>query len=472
MVHTVKQPNRKRWLTRLYQQAFQRQRQESEPLPSPRASNAPLFRIFYNCFVFASLLFKVPKFIWKKWKLGKPYPPLWARFGQKIPDPQGKPVLWLHALTIGEVRGAQPLVKQIRRDFPDLFILFTTSCTTGKEELDLHFPEVDARCYLPFDFGWIMNRWVKKLRPRILIVVEHDFWFELIAAVKRGGGKVLLVNGAFTEDHRKQYQKMEALYSKLFTLIDLYVVQNRDYQKGFERYSAKPPVIGGNLKMSAAPFPSDRVALTQTWGEGPWITLASTQPPEEEWLLNALKPLLQECRIFLAPRYLGKPSLIYHLLKKLDISFSTLDNPTSSSRLVFINRMGYLTACYSLSSIAVLGGSFSPNGKGHNLIEPYLYGCPALFGPNLANQKDMESLLLSSGAAIQVDTVSQLPPLISSLLKEEDRRQQLLEAGQKAIAMESWSASTTYRLIHPWLRAAFSETGGLPSPSISDISDA
>ena len=365
--------------------------------------------VLYDLVLALSLFFVVPVCWWKSWRTGKKFPSLRQRLGVDVPNSCGKPVIWIHAVSVGEVKAAQPLFIQLRKIHPNAFFLITTASATGQEEAARTLGGADAIAFLPLDLSFAIARWPRRLRPQSLIFVEGDIWYHLVKKVKGVGGRVCLVSGKVSEKSAQRFAFFQTLSNRMFSLFDLILVQNELHQRRFQTFCPRP-LIGGNLKLDIEPKKVDRNALIEKWGPGPWITLSCTHDPEEALLLPILKPHLNRFRLFLAPRHPERSDRVAALLESLEIPFCRIDHPNPSAPVVLIDRLGELAACYSLSIAAIVGGSFTEKVGGHNVLEPCLYGCPSFFGPHMHGQKELAQLIKTHKAGGVLD-LSQLHQL-------------------------------------------------------------
>ncbi len=331
------------------------------------------------------------------WYSGKQYPTLSDRLGLHPPDPHGKEVIWIHAVSVGEVKAAQVAIEHLNIDCEKIFLCITTASMTGLAEAKKSIPYASSHRILPLDLSWIMKRWVRVLKPSRLIFIEGDLWYHLLKAAKKNNTHTSLLSGKMSSTSARRFRKVLPLARKLFSYLDHISVQNQIY---FDRLKpfVRPDIlhIGGNLKFQARPQPVDLAQLKSLWGKGPWLTISSTHDPEEEMLLDALAPLLPAVRIFLAPRHPERASAVAAMLNRKKIEYTTLDLPSHSARLVLVDRMGELAKCYCLSFAAIVGGSYIPNIGGHNVLEPSLYGAKAIFGPFTAAQIDLVEHVLKN----------------------------------------------------------------------------
>jgi len=355
--------------------------------------------MIYNWILAVGVTIMLPKILLKR-KL----PTLRQRLGFDIPD--GKEIIWIHAVSVGEVKSAKGLLEKLRNENPNTYILVTTCTATGQEEAKRSLTQANGFHFLPIDFSWIMKRWVRALQPKLLIFVETDLWYNLLKAAKKAGTKTVLVSGKMSERSFRRYNFASFFAKKIFSLIDLTLVQNEEHQKRFAPWS-KNLHIGGNLKLDATPTPVDK----EKWAphfSGQNILITCTHAPEEEELLDALQEI--EGTIYLAPRHPERFRPVADLLKTKQIPhtlWSQIDQKRGGERVVLIDSMGLLPIFYTLCNLTIVAGSFSSRIGGHNVLEPCLYGSPVFFGPHMDQQAELALRVLSEGAGRQ-STLSSL----------------------------------------------------------------
>jgi len=371
---------------------------------------------------------------------------LYSRIRPKVPKSHMKPVIWLHGVSLGEIVALSALVPLIRKAYADAFIVVTTMTKTGKEQAKKCIVEANAIQYLPFDILWVIKPFVQKLHPKILILAEGEYWYNLIREVKKTGGSIVVVNGTMTEKSMKRYLFFAPFFYNLFLSIDHFCLQSERYMSRFLSLSIPPEklVITGNLKFDV-PFLSPKNYLPIQGSlnireEDFIITLGSTHQREEALLLQALLPLQQEhsdLKFLVVPRH---PERFVEVKKLV----------TRYPNAILIDKMGVLPQCYQISNIAIVGGSFVKGVGGHNIFEPIKMGIPTLFGPFMHKQEDLTQLITSSGSGKMVCLEALLPTLKSLLLDN----QQLLDMKKKGknFAQKVMGASMqTWKEIRPLL---------------------
>ncbi|MDP1607758.1 MAG: glycosyltransferase N-terminal domain-containing protein [Chlamydiales bacterium] len=340
------------------------------------------------------------------------------RLGLAIPDPKGRRVIWIHAISVGETKAAQPLFERLKADHPEAFFLVTHTTATGRQEAKRSLSSADAFAYMPLDFPWIMNRWAKTLRPSHFLLIEGDFWFNQLQALKRQGTKIILASGKISERSASRFSKIPFFSKQLFGVFDLFCVQSDEYATRFAPF-VKSSVVTGNLKFDVKPQSLSPPASLHRY-QKPMITLGSTHALEEKFLLAALKPFFAHYTILLAPRHPERLEEVKKLLQSQGISYSLwseLERASGEETVILVDLMGQLSICYAISQLAFVAGSFVDGVGGHNMLEPCLYGCPSLFGPYTYTQKELVSYVLQARAGMQLD-VSQVASVIEGYLQD------------------------------------------------------
>lgn len=336
-----------------------------------------------NALIFLYLLLIAPKLLFDRLKKGKKHPELLQRLGFKVPQVPN-PAIWIHAVSVGEVKAAQPLFLALKKAHPNSFFLITTTSATGQAEAKRSLPTAHAFAYLPIDLSWVVKRWVKKVNPIQFILIESDFWPNLLKTLKKNGTKITLVSGKMSERSAKRFRFFLPFAKRLFAHFNALCVQNEDHYQRFFPLVPDPKRlhITGNLKLDIEAAPIQPISLPL-----PTITVSCTHPSEEESLLNVL--LGGPWLILLAPRHPERFQEVAQMLTTKKIPFSRWNDPKKTGPLILVDAMGQLPICYASSKLAILGGSYVTHIGGHNILEPCLYGAPVLFGPYTFGQKEL-----------------------------------------------------------------------------------
>ncbi len=381
-------------------------------------------RCVYNVALLLYLLFSLPKIGWERVR-GKRHPSLMQRLGFFLPSPRG-PTIWLHAVSVGEVKAASPFFLALKETFPGHWFCLTTTTQTGYEEARRSLPGLDATLFSPIDFSFVSRRFVKKIAPQLFFLVETDFWPQLLAALQKEGTQSFLISGKYSARAASRWKWFPHVARTLFSRFDLLCMQTEEYADRISPFVAdrNKVCVTGNLKFDLKSKEVRELSLP-----GTWISLSCTHAPEESLLLDLLKG--EPWHLFLAPRHPERFEEVALLLTNKKIPFIRWKDLSlfKGEKVVLVDSMGELASCYRRSSLAIMGGSFVPGIGGHNLLEPSLYGCPPLFGPYFFGQKQMAQNILKAKAGRQA-SLDNLILVIHEMLDDQrelkDRSLQLV----------------------------------------------
>ncbi len=426
-----------------------------------------MLSFLYNCVLFLYALFALPKFLWQWCTQDKYKDSLKQRFGLEIPAvslASGEKLLWIHAVSMGETRAVIPLFRLLLEKYPDLKIVISSTTETGHAEAKKSMPEAICHFFLPFDFSWIIKKYMRRLKPSCLILVESDIWYHLLFFAKRQGASVFLINGKISERSASRFQKLPTFSRQLFAQFDALCVQNTLYRERFLSIGASSDkvFVTGNIKFDViAKHMSNREK--QCFKEELGITerdrilvIGSSHEPEEEWLLSALDSVWREIpdlKVLIVPRHPARFSRVASLLHERKIEtllYSKRAEKRGGERVILIDAMGLLNACYQIAEIAVGAGSFVSSVGGHNIFEPVIYHTPVLFGPHMYGQPDFEQLVLQAHAGKQV-TLQELPHVVLEWLQDPAIRQHYVSGCETLIKEVRGSVQRTFDYLSPLL---------------------
>lgn len=391
---------------------------------------------FYQVLFSALFLINLPKMLWQRICNGKYKKSFSFKLGFKMPNllHLKSPVIWIHAGSLGETKAAIAFTKKLKEMHPDHSIVFSSTTETGYDEVKRSLSFVDAQFFLPFDFSFLLNRYFTLLRPSLLVLVESDFWPNLLRLGKKFGAKTLLINGKISERSFKRHLLLKPFSKKLFSYIDLFCMQNDEYVEKFKKLSIKSEKLFscGNLKFDTPKKETPENLLEsfrKELGILPQhivIAIGSTHTKEEEILLDALGLFLRKNRnvkILLAPRHPERFEEVENLLLKQNwnyVRYSKASSKNEAEKVILIDTMGILNTCYEIADVAIVGGSYVNIG-GHNILEPLEYGIPVFFGPHMDGQKELTSLVKNAHIGFQKNP-NDLLPAITSYLQDEKAR--------------------------------------------------
>jgi 3-deoxy-D-manno-octulosonic-acid transferase len=400
-----------------------------------------------NALIFLYLILIGPKLLLDRIWRGKRHPEFLQRLGFKIPEAD-RPVIWIHAISVGEVKAAQPLFRELKKKEQKAFFLITTTTATGQAEAKRSLSDADAIAYLPIDFSWVVRKWVEKLKPKLFLLIESDFWPHLLSTLKKNGTKIVLVSGKVSERSAKRLQTFSSFSRKLFSHFDLLCVQSEEHFHRFRPFVSHPHrlCITGNLKLDIEPQPVDVSYWKQQLNlPDLTLTIGCTHASEEELLLPPL--LATSWFLILAPRHPERFAAVSQLIAKKNIPYfrwSQRAERRGGERVLLIDAMGQLPICYSLSRLALVAGSYIDHIGGHNVLEPCLYGAPVIFGPHAYAQKDLTSRAIQSGAGALVP-LDELPTFLAHFPAREAA---MRTAAQQLIASGRGSTARTLSALH------------------------
>jgi 3-deoxy-D-manno-octulosonic-acid transferase len=359
------------------------------------------------------------------------------RLGLNLPRVSlGKKTFWIHALSVGEVISAIPLVEALTVKFPQRPIVFTATTAKGMEIAQRELQgKVKALLTMPVDSWWSVRRIVKHVDPAVFVLVETDIWPALLDYLEKKGTPCLLVNGRISPSTFKSYQRFPFLVRQVFAPLESCLMQSDLDRERLLRVGIGPEKVRtvGNIKF-------DRDFLPMTEEEcRKWLDLfglpsdtiiwvaGSIHKGEEKILLEVFQRLSSEftkLRLILAPRKTEESGTIWKLSREMGFKTTLRSELTRNSRfgeVLVLDTLGELNRVYGLGRLSFVGGSLVPTG-GHNLLEPAGFGCPVFFGPHTFNFVEMGELLVAAGGGRQIRDGEELYRSIRALLEQDELR--------------------------------------------------
>jgi 3-deoxy-D-manno-octulosonic-acid transferase len=370
------------------------------------------------------------------------------RLGIRLPaDPPKTGSIWIHALSVGEVLSALPLVKAVGLQYPEKDVVFTVTTEQGKEIAGKELQnKVRTLLTMPLDFWWSVRRVVNFIRPSLLILVETDIWPGLIGYLKKRGTKVVLINGRISPRTFRSYRRFRFLARRMFNAMDSCMMQSdldrdRLLQIGVEEEKVK---TAGNIKFDRDWIPmgeEEYEDLLNTLNLEPqneiWVA-GSTHQGEEDIILDAfgnLRRLFPLLRLIIAPRRVERAGDISRLvMDKGSKSVLKTEIPMKGEpyQVLILDTIGELERIYGIAKISFVGGSLTPIG-GHNLLEPASFGRPVLFGPHTENFVLMSQLLIEAGGGQRVRDGEDLFETMKALLSDPEQSNRMGRRAKKLV---------------------------------------
>lgn len=334
-------------------------------------------------------------------------------FYGRVPLAPAAPVIWLHAVSVGETRAAEPLVDALLRDYPTHTILLTHMTPTGRATGRSLFGKHGSRlvqCYLPYDTGWMVGRFLRRFAPRICILMETEVWPNVMAQCSRHRVPVALVNARLSERSLAKAQSLSALMGGAARAMSCVAAQT-EADAGRLRLLGAPNVhVTGSVKFDVTPPESLLArgnALRSQIGKRPVLLCASTREGEEALILDALPAAgLTDELLIIVPRHPQRFDEVARLVESRGLSMrrrSILGDAAlpRDVRVLLGDSMGEMFAYYTACDVAFIGGSLLPLG-GQNLIEACAVGKPVLIGPHTFNFSVVSEDAIDAGAALRV----------------------------------------------------------------------
>jgi len=397
-------------------------------LPNLSPTAKIMFMFIYH-FLWTLVLFPVLPF-GRFLKVGR----VAERFALSLPAVSlGEGSFWIHALSVGEVISAIPLVDAVRERFPDKEIVFSVTTARGMDVARAKLDgKIKALLTMPLDCWWCARRMVSTLRPSLFVLVETDIWPGLIDYLRRRGIKSILVNGRVSPRTFRSYLRFPSLARAMFSPLELCLMQtdlDRDRLLRLGLSSQKVKTVG-NIKFDQEFAPlsrEDRARWLNLLGIAPeervWVA-GSTHPGEEEAVLETFKRLRESgnpLRLILAPRHIERCDEIRRCGESLGFRVALRTEIPEHYDVLLLDTLGELARLYGLADVSFVGGSLVPIG-GHNLLEPASHACPVLFGPYTHNFALMSDLLEKAGGGRCVKDTNELHWAIRDLLGDAGLR--------------------------------------------------
>jgi 3-deoxy-D-manno-octulosonic-acid transferase len=363
--------------------------------------------------------------------------------------PSGVPpkgVIWLHAVSLGETLAARPLVESLLRDYPDIPVLVTTTTPTGSRQVRSLFGERVVHVYAPFDLLVALKPFLRRYRPRLLVLMETELWPNLLALCREAGCPVLLANARLSRRSARGYARLGRFTRALLENVDRAACQSRADARRFVALGLPRARIrvSGNIKFDLeidAALRARIAARAAAWrtAERFVFVAGSTHPGEEERVLAAFQALRRaspDSLLVLVPRHPARSQALVALCQAQGLTprrLSLGEDPEPGDAVVLGDTTGELLALFGIADVAFVGGSLVPHG-GHNLLEPAALAVPVLSGPHLHNFTAVRDLLQARAALRLVSDAATLGESLCELARDPGLRARMGEAGARAVA--------------------------------------
>jgi len=389
---------------------------------------------------------------WRRWP---------ERFGN-IEPPLGERVIWIHAVSVGEVLAAEPVIRALLEQYQEYSLLVTTVTPTGSARVTALFGSEVAHVYAPYDLPDAVARFLGRVQPRLAIVMETELWPNLFNACQRHKVPLLLVNARLSAKSVRGYRRVRGLIAQTLSAVTKIAAQGKRDAQRFIMLGAPEDriTITGNMKFEQRIAPSlfERAeVLRRDWGVGRpvWIA-ASTHEGEDELILDVFRQVrkkIRDCLLVLVPRHPERFSDVAELCRYRGYNtvLRSEHAPCTPDTNVFVgDTMGELPLFYAASDVAFVGGSLVHTG-GHNMLEPAALGIPVVTGPNVFNFTEISELLVEAGACVKVESTAELEATVTRWLRDANERHSVGERGRETIEKNRGALDKVLAMISNYL---------------------
>jgi 3-deoxy-D-manno-octulosonic-acid transferase len=392
--------------------------------------------------------------------------------------PENKQKIWIHALSVGEVLSAQPLVKGLRETYPEAVLLFSATTKTGEElAVQTMQDEVDMFVPFPFDIHFVVKKMINRINPDLFILIETDFWPNFLHALQKKDIPALLVNGRVSKRSFANYKRFRKVFLPMFNTFRFISMQTTHDARKMIEFGVRADIVKalGNLKYDAVlpetvgwereqrPTQFYRQHFGIPMEKTVWIA-GSTHPGEERIILSAYKRLsllFPDLFLVVAPRKVERGREIKEIADGIGLTVRRRTAPFHDEEIpgapfLILDTMGELSRMYSFCDIAFIGGSLVQDG-GHNPLEPAAFGKAILFGPYMDDFIEISTDLLEKKAAIVCHDEEEIVETLKTLLVNVNLRDRMGEKAQSLVLQHRGVTKRHLEIIQVLLNSTFDQ---------------
>lgn len=428
--------------------------------------------LLYSFLYTVSFIIMSPIFFFKRKKYLAGFRQRFGYIPKLIPD--GRPVVWIHCVSVGETNAARPLIDKILEDYPDHRLVVSTTTSTGYNlAQDIFKKQAETVFYFPFDWRFSVRRALRRIDPSVILVMETELWFNFLRESYKNGAHIAIVNGRLTEKSVKRYFWIQRTMKRVLHYVELALMQdhesaNRLIQLGILSTKVK---VTGSLKFDQEAKPSaSRIGkqFQKRFGiseKAPLIVAASTHSPEEEMILEAFKEIWKNSadtlpRLLIAPRHPERFGEVENLIKKTGFDWARRSEVASNrdkvAEIILLDSIGELREVFPLAEIVFVGGSLIPHG-GQSPLEPAACGKTIVTGYYMMNFEEITKAFVDAEAIVQLpeldqdEAVKKLVEVFGELLKDSERRNRLSENSLKLMKKNRGAVDKIIDHLRPYL---------------------
>ncbi len=384
------------------------------------------------------------------------------RFGFGYPLMTGGSI-WIHAVSVGEVQAAVPLINSLAKQFPDKRLLVTTVTPTGAARVEALFGDSVQHCYIPFETPYAVTRFFDSVQPHIALILETEIWPNLYYECGQRDVPLVLVSARISPDSMGTYRSFLPLFRETLSYGIVIAAQSEADAERFRLLGAASSrtKVTGNIKFDIE-LPDDLLERgdafrRENFEARPVWVAASTHDREEQQVLHAhelVRKQFPDALLVLVPRHPERFAAVRSLLHKQGLNFVARTDgvPCTSDTEVYLgDTMGDVPLFYAAANVAFVGGSLVPIG-GHNLLEPAALGRPVVTGPHLFHTQDIAGKFERLGASIAVSNAGQLGAAVADLFADEARATDIGNRGREIVQQNKGALDRLLKLLEPLLR--------------------
>ncbi|MGH6611025.1 MAG: lipid IV(A) 3-deoxy-D-manno-octulosonic acid transferase, partial [Burkholderiaceae bacterium] len=417
-----------------------------------------VMRAAYTALAFLAIPFAALYLLWRSRKQSE-YRAHWPeRFGLERYSPHRAPIIWIHAVSLGETRAAEPLIDALVEHYPQHLLLLTHMTPTGRAagaDVAARWPRRVMQSYLPYDLPYAVRRFLRAHRPVLGIAMETEVWPNLLAAANEQQVPVALVNARLSEQSYRGYHRFAALMRETMQRLSLVLAQTSSDAERLRRLGASNVDVVGNMKFDIK-IDEALVERGRAWkrarGERPVWLFATTREGEESMILDAL-PKAGSAVVVIVPRHPQRFDEVACDIEARGLRYvrrSDANKSGSDSDLFLGDSLGEMPMYYAAADVAFVGGSLV-NVGGHNLIEACVVGTPVVVGPHTFNFVQATADAIGAGAAVRVASAHDAIVMMKSITDDPARRAQMSEAALRFAAAHRGATARTVQRLAPFI---------------------
>jgi 3-deoxy-D-manno-octulosonic-acid transferase len=416
--------------------------------------------LLYSALLALGLLLSSPYWLWQSLRTGKYRKGFGERLGRvpkRLVREPARPVIWVHAVSVGEVLAISDLVQQLRRRHPEYRIVVSTTTDTGQKLAQTRLGQENV-FYFPLDFAFAVRPYLRALKPKLIVIAETEFWMNFLRLAHESRAGIAVVNARISDRSWRGYRRWRRILKRALEPVDVFLAQTEEDGRRLVEIGAPPErvQVSGNLKFDVTlpdppPLVSSLRQAFESTKTGPVLVCGSTVEGEESLLLAAFQSVRQRfprAVMLLAPRHPERFSEVARRLQESGQPFvqrSLWNGEPLAGTVLLVDSIGELASLYALADLAFVGGSLVPRG-GHNLLEPAAFGVAIVVGPYTENFRDVV-LLFQRKNAVRVVRAAELSPVFIALLTDDAERMGLGLRAAETMRTQQGATQTTIHVV-------------------------